>query len=64
MQHSILVTTVGGVTLNYDAAAIFTFIDEDGKLKILECKVFTDPQQRGALYAEGAKALGKGVPVA
>lgn len=60
MQHSFLFTTAEGKTLDYDAVAFFTFVDEDGELKIIDCRDFTDPKQRGAFYDEALKVLAKG----
>lgn len=54
-------TNFDGKTLEYDAVAIVTFVDEDGKLKFLDCKEFTDPEKRSALHAEAAKVLEKGM---
>lgn len=60
MQHSYLFTTADGATLEYDAVAIVSFIDEDGTLKLLDCKDFTDPGKRSAFYIGAAKALDNG----
>ena len=59
MQHSFLFTTKDGVGIDYEATAVFTFVEEDGEVKILDCKEFANPEHRDALYAEPVKALGK-----
>ena len=47
----------GGGTFEYDSVAIITLVEEDGELKILEFKDFTDPEKCGnllkALSSEG-----------
>lgn len=57
-------TAVDGAKLDYDTVIIVTFVEEDGVLKVLECKDFSDPQKRGAIHAEFAKVSAKGGPVA
>jgi hypothetical protein len=48
--------TVLGDTFNYDTVLIITLIEEDGELKVLHCKDFSDPQKREAYLAGVAKA--------
>lgn len=64
MQFSILFTTVDGTTLDYDSLMISSFVEEDGETKVIEAKDFSDPEKRGAFYAEVAKALARGGMVA
>ena len=47
---------VDGITLDHDAQ-FFSFIGEDGTVKFLDCKEFTNLEQRGAFYAELVKVL-------
>ena len=56
-------TTVDGLAINYDTLLIFSFVEEDGELKVLGIKDFADPVQRNALHNEAARAQSKG-PVA
>jgi len=65
VTHSTLVsTTADGTTVDHDAVTIFSFIDEDEELKILEIKAFHDPEKREKYHAEVVKLLAKGIPVA
>jgi len=57
-------TTVDGAKFDCDTVLIVTFVEEDGVLKALECKDFSDPQKRCAIYAEFAKVSAKGELVA
>ena len=43
-------------TFNYDTVLIITLVKEDGELKVLHCKDFSDPQKRDAYLAGVAKA--------
>jgi len=54
-------STVFGATYNYDTFTVHTFVEEDGELKILYCKDFADPQQRGAHVTGTAKAAAERV---
>ena len=49
--------TVGGTELDYDSLAIFTLVEEDGKLKVAEFKDFSDPAKRNKLHGWAADAL-------
>ena len=51
--------TADGTVVNYDTVLIFTFVEEDGKLKVLDLKDFSDPEKRQAFHTEAAKARGK-----
>ena len=46
--------------MEYDAVSIFTLVEEDGELKVLGYKEFSDPEKRGNFY----KTLLKGGEVA
>lgn len=46
-----------------DSAAIFSFVDEDGELKVVEAKDFSDPEKRGAFHAEAEKILAKAMNI-
>jgi len=48
--------TSDGGTLPYDFVVIVTLVEEDGGLKILNCKSFADIEQRGAVFTWAAKA--------
>ena len=56
-----MLSTVFGATLNYDSIITYTLVEEDGELKILHCKDFSDPQQRSALIAGTVKAAAERV---
>lgn len=45
-QWTSLHTLPDGTTLDYDSLTIITLVEEDGKLKILEFKDFSDPEKR------------------
>ena len=53
--------TVFGTTFNYDMHVIGSFVEEDGEIKLLHCKDFTDPKQRDALFAGTVKAAAERV---
>jgi hypothetical protein len=50
-----------GTKCEYDTVCIFSFVEEDGEIKILELKDFCDPQKRSAFYVEAVKAAARGV---
>lgn len=50
-------STSDGDTLDYDSLSILSFAEEDGQLKVLEIKDFTDPEKRSAYHSAAAKAL-------
>ena len=54
-----MVTTVFGEVLPYHSVAIVTLAEEDGELKVLDCKDFTDPQKRSAAMAGILKAAAR-----
>lgn len=62
MQITFICTTVDDTTLEYDSVIINTLVEEDGELKILENKDFSDPEKRGNLHSWATKALAKGAP--
>lgn len=64
MQVSAVCSTIDGTTLEYDCVAVLTIVEEDEKLKILEFKDFSNPEQRSTLHSWAAKALAKGGHVA
>jgi hypothetical protein len=49
-------TTISGATLNYDTTFSYGFVEEDGELKVLYCKDFSNTQQRRAFIAATIKA--------
>jgi hypothetical protein len=57
-------STAGGTSVNYDTVLIFSFVDEDGELKVLDLKDFSDPEKRNAFHTQASKALGMGGLVA
>ena len=57
-----MVNTTLGDTFNYDTVLIITLIEEDGELKVLHCKDFSDPQKREAYLAGVAKAVAQKSP--
>jgi len=57
-------STVDGTATNYDTVLIFSFIEEDGELKVVDIKDFADPEKRDAFHTEASKASAKGVLVA
>ena len=56
-------STADGTVINYDAVDILSFIEEDGELRVVDIKDFSDPEKHNALHSEASKALAKGVPV-
>ena len=54
-QASAIFTTIDGTTIDYDSLVIISFIEEDGQLKLLEMKDFSDPQKRSVLHATAKK---------
>ena len=61
-QSTDICPTIYGVTLTYEAIYTLSFVEEDGELKVSECKEFIDSQEYGAFTAKIAKAVAKGVP--
>lgn len=51
-----MANTILGETFNYDTVVIITLVEEDGELKVLHCKDFSDPQKRDAYLAGVTKA--------
>ena len=56
--------TVDGNKLDYDSLTILTIGEEDGVLKVLESKDFSDPEKRGKLHGWVAEAQDNGRHVA
>jgi len=50
--------------LEYNGVTLFTFVEEDGELRFLNCKDFCDPQERAIVHAEVAKIQSKGAKLA
>ena len=55
---------VDGPTLDYDSLAILTLVEEDGQLKVVDFKDFSDPEKRNNLHGWVAQALAKSSPLA
>jgi hypothetical protein len=51
-------TTIEGTTIDYDSLVVISFVEEDGRLKVLELKDFCDPHKRSVLHSTAAKAIG------
>lgn len=43
-------TPPNGATFKYECVTIYTIVEEDGELKVLEFKEFADTEQRSYLY--------------
>jgi len=61
IQFESMTITVSGTTLPYEAVLIVTLVEEDGELKILHCKDFSDPKKRDAFIAGAAKVTAQRV---
>ena len=61
MQLTAGFSTVFGATYDYEAIVTYTFVEEDGELKVLNCKDFSNPQQRSALVTGTLKAAAERV---
>ena len=59
-QWTALCTPHSGAAFEYDSVSILTLAEEDGELKVLEFKDFTDPEKRANLY----KVLSEGGQIA
>ena len=55
-QGTRTISAVFGGTFSYDTITILTIGEEDGKLKVLHCKDFSDPEKRTAFYIGIANA--------
>jgi hypothetical protein len=53
---------VDGTSCDYDTLIIISLVEEDGEIKILDIKDFSDPQKRSGFYAAAAKVVAKGAP--
>ena len=49
-QFTAICTHPDGTTLEYDSLSIITLIEEDGELKLLELKDFSDPEKRSNFH--------------
>lgn len=59
MQVEFLATTADATKLEYDSVITNTFVEEGGKLKILENKDFSDSYKRDIAHGWCARALGR-----
>ena len=59
MQVTFRGTGLDGTELDDDTLFIFTLVEEEGELKIVGQKDFTDTEKRGKLYSWAAKAMAK-----
>ena len=57
-QITVLITLIDGTVYDYDSLMVLSLVEEDGKIKILECRDFSDPYKRGAFHAGVAKVAG------
>ena len=58
MTQSTATCSAHGTTFSADSALILSLVEEDGELKILQLKQFTDPQAQSALESASAEAGG------
>jgi hypothetical protein len=56
MTQSRVTCSAHGTTYSTDSARILSFVEEDGELKILQVKLFSDPQVHSAFFAAGEGA--------
>lgn len=56
MQATTMCPTIYGTKINNDSFLIFSFVEEDGELKILRSKEFSDPQEYSTFYGDIAAA--------
>ena len=63
IQASTVFHTAAGDEFSFDGVFILTFVEEDGGLKILNCKSFTDTEKRSALFAWADKTQVQGSPI-
>jgi hypothetical protein len=61
-QLTAVVSLVDGTTWDYESVVIISLVEEDGEMKLIEVKDFSDPQKRSGFYAGIAKAAVKGAP--
>ena len=62
IAQSTATCSVHGTTFTSDTACILSLVEEDGELKILQAKTFSDPQQHTAI--DSLIAVAKGAAVA
>ena len=55
----IVLHTIENTILEYDLLAIFTIVEEDGRLKIVDYKDFCDPEKRNNLHSWAGQTLAK-----
>lgn len=56
MQATIMCTSIHGVTINSNTCFMHSFIEEDGELKILRSKEFSNPEEYSDFYGAMAAA--------
>jgi hypothetical protein len=59
-QATLVFHTPGEDMFSYEVVTIHTLVEEDGELKVLNCKTFADPEKRSALFAWAAKDQAQG----
>jgi hypothetical protein len=59
MQARALLSTTDGAQIDYDSLVVLTLVEEDGKLKVLDFKDFSDPEKRKNTLGLIAKGLAK-----
>jgi hypothetical protein len=59
-QGELIFHTPDGAKFSYDVVVILTLVEEDGELKILNCKSFADAEKRNAVFAWVNKARAQG----
>jgi hypothetical protein len=52
--------TAGGGRFSVDIVFMLTLVEEDGELKVLNCKAFADAEKRSALFTWADKAQAQG----
>lgn len=57
-------STLDDNTFEYDSVIVITIVEEDGELKILDVKDFSDPEKRGKINNWAAKIHAMGGLVA
>jgi hypothetical protein len=61
-QLTVVISLVDGTTYDYETVVIISLVEEDGEIKLIGVKDFSDPQKRSGFYAGIAKAAAKGAP--
>ena len=57
MQHSYLFTAADGTVIDYDCVLILSLANQDGELRVIEAKDFSDPEKRKARQVEVVKIM-------